>query len=132
MNKINIIGTVLPSIDDQNPENNSDYWAILHLKSYEQTFEKYDSILRYQINLNIQIDRFVDNIGSDNLHNSDKENQLTNIKDDIEKFNKMILYFQKSLKSVIDTSVVELKGDCPIESQLSYKIKLKSYLHLSK
>jgi septal ring factor EnvC (AmiA/AmiB activator) len=108
--------------------NDSEYWAICHLKSYEKPFEYYNRILENQKQINEKIDEFVNNINSDNFQNSDKEKQLSGFEKSINKLNEMILDFQKSLKSVIDNSVVGLEGNCPIESQLQYRKKLKSMI----
>jgi len=82
--QINIIGTVLPSDNKDNMENNSDFWALHHLKDYEQTIEKYNNILECQNNFNTQLSTFIDTnkeylkrlISSNNIHEDKIESLL--------------------------------------------------------
>lgn len=195
---INIIGTVLPFIGEQS-QDDSEYWAILHLRDYKQCFKKYNEILDNQKNFNTEIDKFLQfnkhylmhltcsknvsdetkmdsllryylykivdefshpesheyrldhfeeySINGESLKNpfpdkqeiilqdmktrfADIVNQIIDFNKDIEALNQSISDFQGSLKSVIDTSdLVGLKGNCPMEAQLNYKTKIRSFFH---
>ena len=102
------------------------------LRRYKKPFEHYNSILENQEKINEKIDEFLNNIRSGNIQNSAKEKELNSFEQSINKSNEMILDFQKSLKSVIDNSVVGLDGNCSIESQLNYGKKLKSMIFRKK
>jgi hypothetical protein len=95
-------------IVDENNHPDSNGYRLNHLDSYDGLFNPFPE-------KNENIIKFLQSKKSEII------NDIKSLEQDISKINKFIVDFQNSLNFVIDSSEIELKGICPMES--SWKTK---------